>query len=78
MQGHTQQLNFFRVGAEPGKLVLVDAPGYGARGRPKWGEMFDGYLRTRKEYALVFFLLTIESRYTDYAVFTSSSTLNTV
>ncbi|KAF6753125.1 hypothetical protein DFP72DRAFT_903392 [Ephemerocybe angulata] len=29
--GRTRELNFYRVGAEPGKLVLVDAPGYGAR-----------------------------------------------
>lgn len=54
--GHTQQLNFYRVGAEPGKLVLVDAPGYGARGRPQWGEMFDGYLRSRKELRRVYIL----------------------
>jgi hypothetical protein len=49
-QGRTRALNFFRVGAPPGKLVVVDAPGYGARGRPEWGELFDKYLETRKEY----------------------------
>lgn len=54
--GHTRQLNFYRVGAEPGKLILVDAPGYGARGRPEWGEMFDEYLRTRKELRRVYIL----------------------
>lgn len=48
-QGRTRELNFFRVGAEPGKLILVDAPGYGARGRPQWGDMFDKYIETRKE-----------------------------
>lgn len=51
-QGHTRQLNFYRVGAPPGKLILVDAPGYGARGRPEWGEMFDEYLQTRQEWVL--------------------------
>lgn len=39
------------MGKEPGKLVLVDAPGYGARGKREWGELFDGYLETRKECA---------------------------
>jgi GTP-binding protein len=52
-QGKTRTLNFFRVGAEPGRLVVVDAPGYGARGRPEWGELFDHYIDTRKEYALL-------------------------
>ena len=32
-------------------MVLVDAPGYGARGRPEWGSLFDHYLATRKESA---------------------------
>ncbi|KXN83964.1 putative GTP-binding protein EngB [Leucoagaricus sp. SymC.cos] len=54
--GHTKQLNFYRVGAEPGKLVLVDAPGYGARGRPEWGQMFDEYLQTRQELRRVYIL----------------------
>jgi GTP-binding protein len=49
MQGRTQTLNFYRVGSAPGKLILVDAPGYGARGRPEWGEVFDHYVDTRKE-----------------------------
>jgi hypothetical protein len=30
-------LNFFDVG---GRMVLVDAPGYGDRGRPEWGALF--------------------------------------
>ncbi|KAF9461088.1 P-loop containing nucleoside triphosphate hydrolase protein [Collybia nuda] len=54
--GRTRELNFFRVGAEPGKLILVDAPGYGARGRPEWGEMFDKYIETRKELRRVYIL----------------------
>ncbi|KAG5642159.1 hypothetical protein DXG03_003543 [Asterophora parasitica] len=54
--GRTRQLNFFRVGAEPGKLILVDAPGYGARGRPEWGAMFDKYLDTRKTLRRVYIL----------------------
>ncbi|GLB43219.1 putative 50S ribosome-binding GTPase [Lyophyllum shimeji] len=54
--GRTRELNFFRVGREPGKLILVDAPGYGARGRPQWGAMFDQYLDTRKELRRVYIL----------------------
>jgi GTP-binding protein len=48
-QGRTRELNFYRVGKEPGSLVMVDAPGYGARGKREWGELFDGYLETRKQ-----------------------------
>jgi len=52
LQGKTRELNFFQVGKDDeGKprLILVDAPGYGARGRPEWGELFDRYLNERKE-----------------------------
>ncbi|KAF5385800.1 hypothetical protein D9615_002193 [Tricholomella constricta] len=54
--GRTRELNFYRVGSEPGKLILVDAPGYGARGRPEWGNMFDTYLETRKALRRVYIL----------------------
>ncbi|KAH6888961.1 P-loop containing nucleoside triphosphate hydrolase protein [Coprinopsis sp. MPI-PUGE-AT-0042] len=54
--GRTRELNFYRVGEEPGKLILVDAPGYGARGRVEWGQLFDGYLDTRKELRRVYIL----------------------
>ncbi|KAH9992432.1 hypothetical protein BJV77DRAFT_1067718 [Russula vinacea] len=47
--GRTKTLTFFRVGPSPGKLLLVDAPGYGHRGRPEWGQLFDQYLDTRQE-----------------------------
>jgi GTP-binding protein len=55
-------LNFFRVGKPPGKLVLVDAPGYGMRGRAEWGELFDHYVDNRAQYvisALGMFLLLL-------------------
>ena len=48
-QGHTKTLNFYQVGKAPGKAVVVDAPGYGGRGRPEWGELFDHYTDNRKE-----------------------------
>ena len=48
-QGHTKTLNFYQVGKAPGKVVVVDAPGYGGRGRPEWGALFDHYTDNRKE-----------------------------
>ncbi|KAG1776622.1 P-loop containing nucleoside triphosphate hydrolase protein, partial [Suillus placidus] len=57
-QGRTQTLNFFRVGSPPGRLVVVDSPGYGARGRPEWGALFDHYLETRKQLCRVFILIS--------------------
>jgi len=55
-QGRTRTLNFYRVGADPGSLILVDAPGYGGRGRPEWGEVFDYYVKNRKELRRIFIL----------------------
>lgn len=56
--GRTQTLNFFRVGSPPGRLVVVDSPGYGARGRPEWGALFNHYLETRKQLRRVFILIS--------------------
>ena len=49
LQGRTRALNFFRVGREAGKMVLVDAPGYGTRGRAEWGELWEHYVDTRPQ-----------------------------
>lgn len=52
-QGRTQALNFFcakRLNGGGLASILVDAPGYGARGRPEWGKLFDYYIRNRKEW----------------------------
>ncbi|KAK7031700.1 putative GTP-binding protein EngB [Favolaschia claudopus] len=54
--GCTQTLNFFRVGAHPGSVVLVDAPGYGARGRQQWGDLFNEYISTRKQLKRIYIL----------------------
>ncbi|KAG1793148.1 P-loop containing nucleoside triphosphate hydrolase protein [Suillus plorans] len=56
--GRTQTLNFFRVGSPPGRLVVVDSPGYGARGRAEWGDLFNHYLETRKQLCRVFILIS--------------------
>ena len=45
-------LNFFRVVKEPGRLVVVDAPGYGMRGREEWGELFEHYVDNRTQYVI--------------------------
>ncbi|KDQ50139.1 hypothetical protein JAAARDRAFT_165071 [Jaapia argillacea MUCL 33604] len=55
--GRTRSLNFYKVGPPPGKLVLVDAPGYGERGRPEWGELFDCYLDNRSQLRRVYLLV---------------------
>ncbi|KAJ7230395.1 P-loop containing nucleoside triphosphate hydrolase protein [Mycena pura] len=47
--GCTKSLNFYRVLVGSMHLVLVDSPGYGARGRREWGEMFNSYISTRKQ-----------------------------
>ncbi|KAJ3828450.1 hypothetical protein F5880DRAFT_1608426 [Lentinula raphanica] len=52
--GKTRRLDFFRVGAAPGKLILVDSPGYGDRGRPEWGQLFDSYVQNRKKLRRVY------------------------
>ena len=49
LKGRTRALDFYSIG-DPGKLVLVDAPGYGARGKVQWGELFDEYIETREQY----------------------------
>ncbi|KAJ6568407.1 P-loop containing nucleoside triphosphate hydrolase protein [Mycena vulgaris] len=54
--GCTRTLNFFRVGEHPGSVILVDAPGYGARGRPEWGDLFNTYVSTRKQLRRIYIL----------------------
>ncbi|KAH9935997.1 P-loop containing nucleoside triphosphate hydrolase protein [Epithele typhae] len=54
--GRTKTLNWFRVGPDPGHLILVDAPGYGDRGRPEWGELFDHYVQNREVLRRVYIL----------------------
>lgn len=60
-KGRTQALNFYNVG-NPGQLVLVDAPGYGARGRVEWGKLFDEYIETREQYVSSHYMYTAPSR----------------
>ncbi|KAJ3990190.1 hypothetical protein F5890DRAFT_1561212 [Lentinula detonsa] len=59
--GKTRRLDFFRVGDAPGKLILVDSPGYGDRGRPEWGLLFDSYVQKRKELRRVY--ITFNARH---------------
>ncbi|GJE93244.1 P-loop containing nucleoside triphosphate hydrolase protein [Phanerochaete sordida] len=58
--GHTKTLNFYGVGPVPHKLVLVDAPGYGARGRPEWGRLFQHYITHREELKRIYILINGE------------------
>ncbi len=57
--GRTQQFNFFNLAD---RLMLVDMPGYGYASVGKkleklWGEMADGYFKTRDQLRRVFVLV---------------------
>ncbi|KAJ1306710.1 hypothetical protein OPQ81_007701 [Rhizoctonia solani] len=54
------------VGPTPGELTLVDAPGYGQRGRPEWGRVFEHYLQTRKSLRRVFLLVNAKHGFSEY------------
>lgn len=58
--GRTKTMNFFALGGDgtqqgrpPGKLVVVDMPGYGKGSREEWGPEIMKYLVERKQYALL-------------------------
>ncbi|KAL8942260.1 MAG: hypothetical protein Q9211_001462 [Gyalolechia sp. 1 TL-2023] len=53
--GRTKTMNFFAVGGEdeqgnPGRLTVLDMPGYGHKSRAEWGEEIMKYLVGRKQY----------------------------
>ena len=53
--GRTRSMNFFAVGGEdqkgnPGRLVLLDVPGYGFKSHAQWGNEILKYLVGRKQY----------------------------
>ncbi|EKM50093.1 uncharacterized protein PHACADRAFT_178716 [Phanerochaete carnosa HHB-10118-sp] len=41
-------MDFYGVGPVSHKLVVVDAPGYGARGKAEWGKLFQHYIEHRE------------------------------
>ena len=52
--GRTKTMNFFAVGGEdeqgnPGRLMLLDMPGYGHRSRAEWGDEIMKYLVGRRQ-----------------------------
>lgn len=55
--GRTKTMNFFAVGGEdeqgnPGRLTVLDMPGYGHKSRAEWGQEIMKYLVGRKQYVL--------------------------
>ncbi len=53
--GRTRSMNFFAIGGEdgrgsPGKLAVLDMPGYGKGSREEWGSEIMKYLVGRKQY----------------------------
>ena len=56
--GRTRSMNFFAVGGEdghgsPGKLAVLDMPGYGKGSREEWGPEIMKYLVGRRQYAMI-------------------------
>ncbi|KAJ8080327.1 hypothetical protein PM082_017160 [Marasmius tenuissimus] len=61
-EGHTRTLNFYRIGKPgPGNLVVVDAPGYGQRGRPEWGKLFAEYVNKRRHLRQILVTLNLKN-----------------
>ena len=59
--GRTRPIKFFAVGGEdgmgnPGKIVLLDMPGYGKGSRAEWGKEIMKYLVGRKQYCYLAYL----------------------
>ncbi len=64
--GRTREINFFAVGGEPAKFMLVDLPGYGYAKISKsehkhWRDLCESYLRDRAQLRRV--LLLVDSRH---------------
>ncbi|KAI4104539.1 MAG: hypothetical protein LQ339_003842 [Xanthoria mediterranea] len=60
--GRTKTMNFFAVGGEdeqgnPGRLTVLDMPGYGHKSRAEWGEEIMKYLIGRKQLVRTFVLI---------------------
>jgi GTP-binding protein len=64
--GKTQEINFYRVRADPGDFCLVDLPGYGYAKVPKelrdrWQPLIHGYLSKSEELAGVVQLVDLRT-----------------
>ncbi|KAL8974875.1 MAG: hypothetical protein Q9197_000878 [Variospora fuerteventurae] len=60
--GRTKTMNFFAVGGEdeegsPGRLTVLDMPGYGHKSRTEWGEEIMKYLVGRRQLSRAFVLI---------------------
>ena len=60
--GRTRSMNFFAIGGQdpngnPGKLALLDMPGYGKASREEWGQEIVKYLTGRKQLRRAFVLV---------------------
>ncbi|MCJ1246369.1 GTP-binding protein [Trapelia coarctata] len=60
--GRTRTMNGFAIGGQdrmgnPGRLTVLDMPGYGKGSREEWGEEIVKYLAKRKELRRVFLLV---------------------
>ncbi|KAL8703009.1 MAG: hypothetical protein Q9201_003825 [Fulgogasparrea decipioides] len=60
--GRTKTMNFFAVGGQdeqgnPGRITVVDMPGYGHKSRAEWGEEIMKYLVGRRQLVRTFVLI---------------------
>lgn len=68
--GKTRSMNFFAVGGEdglgsPGRLAVLDMPGYGEGSREEWGPEIMKYLISRRQYVAVVGDFSQSSKVTD-------------
>ncbi len=64
--GRTRSMNFFAVGGEdgygnPGRLAVLDMPGYGKGSREEWGTEIMKYLVGRKQYEGMQVMIRLQS-----------------
>lgn len=63
--GRTRSMNFFAIGGQdpggnPGRLALLDMPGYGKGSHAEWGPEVVKYLTGRKQYSLLLSICKLE------------------
>ena len=64
--GRTKSMNFFAIGGDdhvgnPGKLALLDMPGYGKGSREEWGKEIMKYLVGRKQSVMIVYMQSLRN-----------------
>ncbi|KAG8958291.1 hypothetical protein FRC03_009274 [Tulasnella sp. 419] len=71
--GRTRTLDFYGVGSlgvglGKHRLLIVDSPGYGVRGRPSWGDTFVKYVTQRDRLKRVYVCINAGHKVSDYDI----------